>query len=129
LVNCSRGSYCEPRMTKTQDLKSFLASSTSPIVCDGGMATSLYDKGFYINRSFEELSLLSPEAVREVTRGFKKAGALLLGTNTFGATKPRMQEYNIEDRLEEVLRTSVHITKGVAGDEAYTMGVMGPLGL
>ncbi|MCB0412430.1 MAG: homocysteine S-methyltransferase family protein, partial [Bdellovibrionales bacterium] len=104
-------------------------SSNSPIVCDGGMGTSLYDKGFYINRSFEELSLIAPEAVREVSRGFKKAGVILLRTNTFAATKPRLQDYNIEDRLEEILKASVKLTREVAGDEAYTLGVMGPLGL
>ena len=62
------------------DLVSFLKVS-GPITTDGAMATSLYEKGFYINRSFEELSLIEPKAVREVTHEFRRAGSQLFHTN------------------------------------------------
>ena len=81
------------------DLKDYLSESTEPAVMDGSMSTSLYNKGFYINRSFEELSVTAESAVREVTQSFKKAGSKILRTNTFGATVPKLAEYNIQDRL------------------------------
>lgn len=110
-------------------LKDFLLNSEQPIVADGGMATSLYDKGFYFNRSFEELSVTASEAVREVHIGFKKAGAKLLGTNTFGASIPRLNEYNIQDRLAEILQASVKLAREAAEDQSYVLGVIGPVGL
>lgn len=114
---------------KCLGLRQFLAQSTRPIVADGGMTTSLYDKGFYINRSFEELSVTHAEAVREVTMGFKRSGAELLTTNTFGATYPKLTEYGLQDRLIEILQASVKIAKGVADGDAYVLGSVGPLGV
>ncbi len=104
-------------------------------VADGGMATSLYDKGFYINRSFEELSVTQPEAVKEVTTAFQKAGAEFLTTNTFGATRPKLTEYGLQDNLREIIQASVKITREVAesaratGAEAQVLGAIGPLGV
>ncbi len=109
--------------------KEYLSLANQPIVADGGMATSLYDKGFYINRSFEELSLTNPEAVREVTLGFYRAGTMILGTNTFGATVPKLTEYNIQDRLHDILKASADIALEVACGTAYVVGVIGPIGL
>jgi methionine synthase / methylenetetrahydrofolate reductase(NADPH) len=106
----------------------FIRNSRTPIVADGGMATSLYDKGFYLNRSFEELSILHAEAVREVTAGFRRAGAQLLTTNTFGAIRPKLTEYGLQDRLVEILQASVNIARGVANGESYVLGCIGPLG-
>ncbi|MCB0422622.1 MAG: bifunctional homocysteine S-methyltransferase/methylenetetrahydrofolate reductase [Bdellovibrionales bacterium] len=100
-----------------------------PIIADGGMATSLYDKGFYINRSFEELSLVEPHADFEVSQGFKQAGADLISTNTFNAVLPKLEKHGIQDSLEDILKASVKIAKDVAQDDAYVLGVMGPLGL
>jgi methionine synthase I (cobalamin-dependent)/5,10-methylenetetrahydrofolate reductase len=117
-------------MTKKQPFSEFLLGSEAPIVFDGGMATSLYDKGFYINRSFEELSVTEAEVVREVTLGFAKAGAKILRTNTFGATWPKLSEYNIQDRLPEILQSAVKITRDVAEDhDAYVVASLGPLGV
>jgi len=92
------------------------------------MATSLYDKGFYVNRSFEELSLTHPEAVREVMAGFKRAGAQLLTTNTFGATLAKLIEYGLQDRHEDILRAAVRLGKEVANGDTYILGSIGPLG-
>lgn len=115
-------------MSAKLPLRQLLLTEKNPLVADGGMATALYDKGFYLNRSFEELSLTNPEAVREVTRAFKKAGALLLSTNTFGATTPKLTEYGLQDKLEEMLSASVKIAQDVAGGEAYVVATIGPLG-
>ena len=111
-----------------QPLRELLLTSQTPLVADGGMATSLYDKGFYFNRSFEELSVTHPEVVREVTAGFKRAGARLLTTNTFSATIPKLTEHGLQDRLAEILQASVKITREVANGEAYVLACIGPLG-
>ena len=108
-------------------LKEFL-QKTSPIVADGGISTSLYDKGFYINRSFEELSLTEAQSVRDVHRGFKRAGAQLLHTNTFGVVEPKLITYGLQDQLEEMIASACQLASEVAGQEAYVLGSIGPLG-
>ena len=100
-----------------------------PLIYDGSYTTSLYDKGFYINRSFEELSVTEPQSVHEITQGFKRAGASLLRTNTFNAVLPKLQDHGLQNQLEEMIQASVKITSEVADEEAYVMGSLGPLGV
>ncbi|MCB9025450.1 MAG: bifunctional homocysteine S-methyltransferase/methylenetetrahydrofolate reductase [Bdellovibrionaceae bacterium] len=101
----------------------------SPIVADGGMVTALYDKGFYINRSFEELSVTDPQAVREVTKHYKTAGAKFLKTNTFNAVEPKLVNNGLQGQCENILRAACKVTKEVAGEDAYVLGAIGPLGV
>ncbi|MEZ4873228.1 MAG: bifunctional homocysteine S-methyltransferase/methylenetetrahydrofolate reductase [Bdellovibrionales bacterium] len=98
------------------------------MIVDGGMATSLYEKGFYINRSFEELSLTEAQAVREVTQAFKQAGAQILGTNTFGAIQTKLINYGLQESQQQIVEASTKIAIEVAGDDAYVAGTIGPLG-
>lgn len=109
-------------------LRELLKAGQSPLVADGGMATSLYDKGFYFNRSFEELCLTHPEAVREVHQSFKRAGSRLFSTNTFGATRPKLAEYGLEGQQEEILKAAVAIATGVADPGDFVLVAFGPLG-
>lgn len=100
-----------------------------PLVADGALATSLYDKGFYINRSFEELCLTSPESVREVTSQFAAAGARLLCTNTFSATRPKLTKYGLQNQQGDIIRAGCRITREVAdAKQGFVLGLMGPLG-
>lgn len=98
-----------------------------PIVSDGAMATALYEKGYYINRSFEELCLTEPQAVKEVLNEFKRAGAELLTTNTFSATKPKLTEFGLQGEQRALLEAAVRIAREVAQDDAYVLGLVGPL--
>lgn len=116
----------EAKKLKRISLLEYLQTG-KPIVFDGAMATSLYERGYYINRSFEELCLTDPQAVKEVLIDFKKAGAELLTTNTFNATKPKLTEYGLQGQQKEILDAAVKIAQDVAGDEAYVIGLMGPL--
>ena len=106
-----------------------LLEDNSPIVADGSMATSLYEEGFYINRSFEEISLKEPASVQKVTTDFKSAGSKILHTNTFSAIRPKLVTYNIQDRHEQILRASAEITLKVSAGECLCAGAIGPLGL
>lgn len=109
-------------------LREFLKQESS-IVADGGLVTALYDKGFYINRSFEELSVTDPQAVREITKSYKNAGAKFLKTNTFNAVIPKLITQGLQDQLANILSASCKIAQEVAGDELYVLGVIGPLGI
>lgn len=110
-------------------LKTALEDKSTPLICDGSMATSLYNKGFYVNRSFEELSLKEPEAVRQIHEGFLKSGANILGTNTFSATIPKLTQYGLQDNIFDIIKASINICGDVAKDNAYIVGVIGPLGV
>ncbi|HLM61095.1 MAG TPA: bifunctional homocysteine S-methyltransferase/methylenetetrahydrofolate reductase [Pyrinomonadaceae bacterium] len=98
-------------------------------VFDGAVGTRLYDKGVYINRSYDELNLTAPDLVREVHAEYVKAGADIIETNTFGATRHRLQAYGLENRLREINRAGVKLAREAAGENAFVAGAVGPLDL
>jgi homocysteine S-methyltransferase len=103
--------------------------SDSIYVFDGAMGTRLYDKGVYINRSYDELNLISPDLVREVHDEYVRAGAEIIETNSFGATRHKLQPYGLESRLHDINVAAARIAREAAGDKVFVAGAIGPLGL
>ena len=99
------------------------------VVCDGAMGTMLYAKGISLNRCFDELNLTMPHLVKEVHLGYAKAGADVLESNTFGATRLRLQKFDLGDKVREINLAGVRLAREVAGDDLYVAGSVGPLGL
>jgi methionine synthase / methylenetetrahydrofolate reductase(NADPH) len=98
-------------------------------VFDGAMGTRLYDKGIYINRSYDELNLTAPDLVREVHEEYVKAGADVIETNTFGATRHKLQPYGLETKLREINISAARLANEAAGERVFVAGAIGPLGL
>ena len=99
------------------------------VVCDGAMGTMLYSKGISLKRCFDELNLTMPQMVKEVHLGYVKAGAEVIETNTFGATRYRLQKSELGDKVSETNLTGVRLAREVAGDDLYVAGSVGPLGI
>jgi methionine synthase I (cobalamin-dependent)/5,10-methylenetetrahydrofolate reductase len=112
-------------------MKSFrdLIESDSVYVFDGAMGTRLYDKGIYINRSYDELNLVAPDLVREVHEEYVHAGAEIIETNSFGATRHKLQSYGLDSRLRDINIAAARIAREVAGERIFVAGAIGPLGL
>ncbi|NOT48524.1 MAG: bifunctional homocysteine S-methyltransferase/methylenetetrahydrofolate reductase [Acidobacteria bacterium] len=106
-----------------------LLESDSVYVFDGAVGTRLYDKGIYINRSYDELNLTSPDLVREVHEEYVKAGADIIESNSFGATRHKLQPYGHEGKLREINIAAARIAREAAGDKVFVAGAIGPLGL
>jgi len=106
-----------------------LLDSDGIFVFDGAVGTRLYDKGIYINRSYDELNLTAPELVREVHEEYVRAGADIIETNSFGATRHKLQPYGLEGKLREINIAAVRIAREAAGEKVFVAGAIGPLGL
>ncbi|MBV9215178.1 MAG: bifunctional homocysteine S-methyltransferase/methylenetetrahydrofolate reductase [Acidobacteria bacterium] len=98
-------------------------------VFDGAMGTRLYDKGVYINRSYDELNLTNPDLVREVHEEYIAAGAEIIETNTFGATRHKLQPYGLESKVREINAVAARIAGEAANGRVFVAGAIGPLGL
>ncbi|MEC7240158.1 MAG: bifunctional homocysteine S-methyltransferase/methylenetetrahydrofolate reductase [Myxococcota bacterium] len=99
------------------------------ILMDGAMATELYDEGVFINMSYDALSLSKPALVEKVHRSYRKAGAEVLTTNTFGANRFRLMPFGKEAEVAAINAASVRIARKVAGDQAWVAGSIGPTGV
>src|SRR5947207_10189316 len=84
------------------------------IVFDGAMGTMLYNKGVFINQCYDELNLRAPDLVRDVHKAYKKAGAEVLETNTFGASRIKLAQYGLEAQVADINRAAAKIARDVA---------------
>src|ERR671939_1216401 len=98
-------------------------------VFDGAMGSMLYAKGVYINRSYDELNLTSPDLVRSVHEEYVRAGAEIIETNTFTATAHKLQQYGLEGKLRDINVAAARIAREAACGRCYVAGAVGPLGL
>ena len=85
-------------------------------VFDGAMGTMLYARGVYINRSFDELNLTSPELVAGVHREYIRAGADIIETNTYGANAVKLAAYGLDAKVREITRRAAGIAREAAGE-------------
>src|SRR3954469_2235939 len=99
------------------------------IVADGAMGTMLYSRGVFINRCFDELNLSSADMVRQIHQDYVKAGAEILETNTFGATRQRLAAFGMAEKLVEINRAAVRLAREAAKDGPFIAGAIGPLGV
>ncbi len=100
-----------------------------PLVCDGAMGTMLYARGIAPSRCFDELNLSSPQLVKEVHLAYLKVGADIIETNTFGASRWRLDKYNQGDKVREINLAGGRLAREVAGEDLYVAGSVGPLGI
>ncbi|KRF32024.1 bifunctional homocysteine S-methyltransferase/methylenetetrahydrofolate reductase [Paenibacillus sp. Soil787] len=97
------------------------------IIGDGAMGTYLYQMGFPVGISYEELNLLRPETVADVHRRYFEAGARLIETNTFSANREKLSKYGLEGDVEAINRAGVELARKAVGDEAYVVGAIGSI--
>ena len=116
-------------MTTRATLLSRLLDPERVVVFDGAMGTQLYAKGVFINQCYDELNLKAPDLVRDVHAAYAKAGAEVLETNTFGASRVKLAQYGLEAQVVDINRAAVRIAREVAGDDHLVAGAVGPLGV
>ncbi|MEB3101247.1 bifunctional homocysteine S-methyltransferase/methylenetetrahydrofolate reductase [Ferviditalea candida] len=97
------------------------------LVGDGAMGTYLYQLGFPVGISYEELNLSRPEVIAEVHRRYYEAGARIIETNTFSANREKLSKYGLEGEVEAINRAGVSIARGAVGTDAYVVGSVGSI--
>ncbi|MFP4384596.1 MAG: homocysteine S-methyltransferase family protein [Spirochaetia bacterium] len=68
------------------------------VVADGAFGTQLHKKGVAVTECCDFMNIASPEMVANIHRQYKKAGAELIETNTFGANRKKLSHYGLSDR-------------------------------
>ncbi|MEC0173086.1 bifunctional homocysteine S-methyltransferase/methylenetetrahydrofolate reductase [Paenibacillus graminis] len=107
------------------DLRS--AWKNNVLVGDGAMGTFLYQKGFPVGISYEELNLTSPEVIEDVHRSYIGAGAVLLESNTYSANYDKLSKFGLEAKVGDINRAGVRIARRAAGDSGYVVGAVGSI--
>ena len=109
-------------------MKPFLETLVAEgVLADGAMGTEIYNRGVFINRCFDELNLSNPGLILEIHRDYVKAGAGLIETNTFTASRAALAAYGFESKVVEINRAGAKLARQVAGSEIYVAGAVGPI--
>jgi len=98
------------------------------LVADGAMGTQLYERGIVFNVNYEELNLSRPEMVQRIHEAYVRAGAQVIETNTFGASRARLSRHGYGDKVREINAAAVKIAREAARGAAYVAGAVGPSG-
>lgn len=81
------------------------------------------------------LSLTRPDLIGEIHRAYLEAGADIVETNTFSATRLPMSDYGVEDAVGRINRAAARIAREAAdeytartpGQPRYVAGILGPM--
>ena len=76
----------------------------------------------------EYLNLTAPDVIQAMHRAFVDAGAMVLESNTFGASSIVLAEYGLEDQVEAINGAAVAHARAAIGDRphCYVAGSLGP---
>ena len=97
-------------------------------IFDGAIGTMLQNAGMKPGDCPELLNVTNPKLVQKVHRAYFEAGSDIIETNTFGASKIKLAEYGLSDRMEEINRAAVQNVKIASGGKVKVAGAMGPTG-
>ncbi len=110
--------------------------SNRTILCDGAMGTTLYARGVFINRCYDELNLSQPQLVRSIHEEYLQAGAEVIETNTFGANSFRLGRHGLQDQTHAINVAGAKLAREAAqqisekqATRILVAGSVGPLGV
>ncbi|TCK21314.1 bifunctional homocysteine S-methyltransferase/methylenetetrahydrofolate reductase [Pseudonocardia endophytica] len=95
-------------------IESLLAGSAGVLVCDGAMGTMLHAAGRPLDQQLPHLNVSDPELVRAVHDSYLHSGVDIIQTNTFGATRLRLDEAGLAARTEQINRAGTQIARQAA---------------
>jgi 5-methyltetrahydrofolate--homocysteine methyltransferase len=105
------------------------------VVYDGGMGATLElldltqeDYGGLQGRCHEALVLNRPDVIEGVHASMLEAGAEVVETDTFQASRLKLEEWGLADYTVEVNTKAAEIARKAAGEHRFVAGSIGPTG-
>ena len=99
-----------------------------PLILDGATGSNLMKAGMPRGVCPEQWNLEHPQAIMDLQRAYVEAGSQIVYAPTFTASEPYLEEHGLEDRLEEINRELVALSRRAAGDQAFVAGDMTTVG-
>src|SRR5256714_11053990 len=105
------------------------------VVFDGGMGATLEqfdlsseDYGGLPGKCHEALVLQRPDVIEGVHESMLEAGAEVVETDTFQASRLKLDEWGLGEHTLEINTKAAQIARRAAGEERFVAGSIGPTG-
>jgi len=105
------------------------------VVFDGGMGATLEmfdltqeDYGGLAGKCHEALILNRPDVIEGVHGSMLEAGAEVVETDTFQASRIKLEEWGLAEHTEEINVKAAEIARKAAGPDRFVAGSIGPTG-
>src|ERR687885_1028045 len=106
------------------------------VVFDGGMGATLEmfdltseDYGGLQGKCHEALVLHRPDVIEGVHTSMLDAGAEVVETDTFQASRLKLDEWGLGEHTPEINTKAAQIAREAAGEERFVAGSIGPTGM
>ncbi|HVS29779.1 MAG TPA: homocysteine S-methyltransferase family protein, partial [Solirubrobacteraceae bacterium] len=112
------------------------AISSRVVVYDGGMGATLEqfdltaeDYGGLEGKCHEALVLNRPDVIEGVHSSMLEAGAEVVETDTFQASRLKLDEWGLGEHTLEINTKAAQIARKAAGEDRFVAGSIGPTGM
>src|ERR1700751_1230339 len=106
------------------------------VIYDGGMGATLEqfslsqeDYGGLAGKCHEALVLHRPDIIEGVHRSMVEAGAEVVETDTFQASRLKLNEWGLGEHTLEINRKAAEIARKAVGEDLFVAGSIGPTGM
>src|ERR1700754_3902611 len=105
------------------------------LVYDGGMGATLEQFELSLERDYrlpgrchEALILNRPDVIEAVHASMVEAGAEVVETDTFQASRLKLDEWGLADHTVEINQRAAEIARKAVGEDRFVAGSIGPTG-
>src|ERR687895_1662043 len=117
-------------------MRDFLAAVRDRVVVfDGGMGATLEQFDLSLERDYklpgrchEALVLQRPDVIQGVHESMVEAGAEVVETDTFQASRLKLEEWGLAEHTLEINRRAAEIARKAVGEQRFVAGSIGPTG-
>lgn len=97
------------------------------VIGDGALGTLISERGIGRDTNYDRLNLTHASFIKDLHAAYLEAGAQVLETNTFGANRTKLAQFQFAADVTAINRAGVALAREVAGTTAYVAGSVGPL--
>src|ERR671915_1161083 len=117
-------------------MRDYLAATRERVVVfDGGMGATLEQFDLSLEhdyklpgRAHEALVLNRPDVIGNLHESMVEAGAEVVETDTFQASRIKLDEWGLGDHTFEINRRAAEIARKAVGEQRFVAGSIGPTG-
>ena len=102
--------------------------NSGAILLDGATGSNLRASGMPVGVCTEQWVLEHPEVLQNLQRAYVDAGSRIVYAPSFGANRLSLSMYGLEDKLAEMNRALVQLSRDAVGGRAYVAGDMATCG-